>query len=103
MSYTITQYSKTQAAKLGVLIKPSTVMGKKIDVFNSKGEKLASIGAIGYSDYPTYLKNKGKEFADKRRKAYKKRHESDRHVKGSAGYFTDKILWVFIIFIINFM
>ena len=93
MSYRITQYSKTQAEKLGVTIKPSSVQGKKIDVFNKKGEKIASIGALGYSDYPTYLIEKGKDFADKRRKAYKDRHESDRHVRGSAGYYADKILW----------
>jgi hypothetical protein len=93
MSYRITQYSKTQAEKLGVTIKPSSVQGKKIDVFNKKGEKIASIGALGYSDYPTYLKDKGKEYADSRRKLYKERHESDRHVRGSAGYYADKILW----------
>jgi hypothetical protein len=103
MSYKITQYSKTQAEKLGVTIKPSSVQGKKIDVFNKKGEKIASIGALGYSDYPTYLKEKGKEYADNRRKLYKERHESDRHVRGSAGYYADKILWVSIIFIINFL
>jgi hypothetical protein len=93
MSYKITQYSKTQAEKLGVTIKPSSVQGKKIDVFNKKGEKIASIGALGYSDYPTYLSEKGKEYADKRRKLYKERHESDRHIRGSAGYYADKILW----------
>ena len=93
MSYRITQYSKTQAEKLGVTIKPSSVQGKKIDVFNKKGEKIASIGALGYSDYPTYLSEKGKEYADKRRKLYKERHESDRHIRGSAGYYSDKILW----------
>ncbi len=29
----------------------------------------------------------------KRRKLYKLRHEKDRHLKGSAGYFSDQILW----------
>ena len=38
-------------------------------------KKVASIGAIGYGDFPTFKKTKGKEFADKRRIAYKKRHE----------------------------
>ena len=33
MSYKITTYSKRQAKKLGVTIKPSKVKGKKIDVF----------------------------------------------------------------------
>jgi len=93
MAYSIKAYSKQQAAKLGVVIKPSTVQGKKIDVFNKKGDKLASIGALGYGDYPTFMAEEGKEYADRRRKAYKMRHEKDRHVRGSAGYFADKILW----------
>jgi hypothetical protein len=93
MAYTIKAYSKQQATKLGVVIKPSTVQGKKIDVFNKKGEKLASIGALGYGDYPTFMAEEGREYADRRRKAYKMRHEKDRHVRGSAGYFADKILW----------
>jgi hypothetical protein len=93
MAYSIKSYSKQRAAKLGVIIKPSTVQGKKIDVFNKKGEKLASIGALGYGDYPTFMAEEGKEYADRRRKAYKMRHEKDRHVKGSAGFFADQILW----------
>jgi hypothetical protein len=97
MSYKIKPYSYTQAEKLGVTIKPSKVSGKKIDVFNKNGEKLASIGAIGYGDYPTFISEKGKDYADKRRKAYKTRHESDRHVRGSAGFYADKILWILLI------
>lgn len=101
MSYTITAYSKRQAKRLGVTIKRSTNKKKKIDVFKKvKGKdgkmtlkKLHSIGAISYGDFPTFKKTKGKEFADKRRKAYKKRHEKDRHVKGSAGFYADQILW----------
>ena len=77
----------------GVTIKPSTVEGKKIDVFNKKGEKLASIGAIGYGDYPTFWEQKGKEFADEKRRLYKMRHAKDRVVRGTAGYYADKILW----------
>jgi hypothetical protein len=93
MAYRIKPYSFRQAAKLGVKIKPSTVQGKKIDVFNQKGEKLASIGAIGYGDYPTFWEQKGKEFADEKRRLYKLRHAKDRVVRGSAGYYADKILW----------
>ena len=92
MSYTITSYSKNRAKALGVVIKPSTRKGKKIDVFKNK-KKVASIGAIGYGDFPTFKKTKGKEFADKRRIAYKKRHEKNRKKKGTAGYYADQILW----------
>ena len=49
-------------------------------------------------DYPTYmrLEKEGKVekgTAVKRRKLYKQRHESDRHTKGTNGFYADKILW----------
>lgn len=91
--YKITQYTKNKASDYNVVVKPSKVEGKKIDVFNKKGEKIASIGAIGYGDYPTYLKQKGKTYADERRRLYKIRHDSDRHKRGSAGWYADKLLW----------
>lgn len=93
MAYRIKPYSYRQASELGVTIKPSTVKGKKIDVFNKKGEKLASIGAIGYADYPTFWEQKGKAYADEKRRLYKLRHAKDRVVRNSAGFFADKILW----------
>tara|TARA_R110002167_G_scaffold33431_2_gene107325 strand:- start:876 stop:1163 length:288 start_codon:yes stop_codon:yes gene_type:complete len=92
MSYTITSYSRSQAKKLGVVIKKSTNKKKKIDVFKD-GKKISSIGAIGYGDFPTFKKTKGKEFADKRRKAYKARHAKNRNKVGTNGYYADKILW----------
>lgn len=91
-AYTITNYTKQQAKKLGVVVKPSSVKGKKIDVFKD-GKKVASVGALGYSDYPTYMKTKGKAYADERRRLYKIRHSKDRNVKGSDGYYADKLLW----------
>lgn len=90
--YKITAYTKRQAKKLGVTVKPSRVGGKKIDVFK-RGKKVASVGALGYKDYPTYLKTKGKKFADIRRKMYKARHEKNRKVVGSSGYYADRLLW----------
>jgi len=90
--YEITEYSKQQAKKLGVQIKPSTRKDKKIDVFKNR-EKVASIGAKGYKDFPTFKKEKGLAFAEERRRLYKERHEKDRHKKGSAGFYADKILW----------
>ena len=92
MKYKIKPYSFKQAKKLNVVIKPSNVKGKKIDVYKNN-KKLVSIGALGYKDYPTYIKERGKKYADERRKLYKKRHEKDRKVRGSAGYYADKILW----------
>jgi hypothetical protein len=93
MAYTITSYTKEQARKHNVVVKPISVKGKKIDVFNKKGEKLASVGALGYSDYPTFIKEKGLTYANERRRLYKERHDKDRHEKGTAGYWADKLLW----------
>ncbi|MSP70536.1 MAG: hypothetical protein EXR20_09705 [Bacteroidetes bacterium] len=92
MAYSIKQYTKNKAKQLGVEVKPSKVKGKKIDVFKN-GKKLVSVGALGYSDYPTYITEKGKEFADKRRTLYKIRHKKDKDVKGTKGYYADKLLW----------
>jgi len=90
--YNITSYSKNQAEKLGVQIKPSTNKLKKIDVFKD-GKKVASIGSLGSYDYPTFMKEKGLKYANIRRKLYKARHSKDRNVINSNGYFADKILW----------
>jgi len=92
MAYTITAYTKRQATKYGVKVKPSKVKGKKIDVF--KGDKkVASVGALGYNDYPTDIKKKGKKYADERRRLYKKRHTKDRTKRGTPGWYADKLLW----------
>lgn len=93
MPYYITPYTKRQAKKYGVVIKPSRVNGKKIDVFDKSGKKLASVGALGYGDYPTFMRKKGKEYADSRRKMYKIRHQKDRHKRGTPGFWADKLLW----------
>ena len=92
MSYTITQYTRNQAKKLGVSVKRSTNAKKKLDVFKN-GKKVASVGAIGYKDYPTFMKTEGKEVADKRRKAYKSRHEKNRHKVGTNSYYADKLFF----------
>lgn len=90
--YNITNYSKQQAKKLNVSIKPSENKNKKIDVF--KGDVLvASIGAKNYKDYPTYINEKGLSYANERRQLYKARHNKDRKIKGSNGWYADKILW----------
>jgi len=77
--------AKERAKTLGVTVKASTRKNKKLDVFKD-GEKIASIGDIRYSDYLQH----GDE---QRRKRYKQRHEKDRHVPGTAGFYADRILW----------
>ena len=92
MTYKITNYTKDKAKKLGVEVKVSKVKGKKLDVFKD-GKIIASVGALGYSDYPTYIKDKGKDYANKRRTLYKIRHKKDKDVKGTKGYYADRLLW----------
>ena len=92
MDYKILPYTYKQAEKLGVTVKPSTNKNKKIDVFK-KGKKIVSVGAYGMKDFPTYLKEKGKDFADDRKRLYKLRHKKDLSVVGSAGYYANNLLW----------
>ena len=91
MSYKIKNRQLMNAKKLGVQIKASNLKSKKLDVFKND-KKIASIGSRGYTDYSTMLL-KNKTQADKRKKAYKSRHEKNRKVLGSTGYYADKILW----------
>ena len=90
-SYNITQYSKLRAKELGVNIYPSKKPNKKIDVYKD-GVYVCSIGAKGMMDYPTYIINEGKKYADERRKLYWLRHKDD-NVKGTKGWYALNILW----------
>ena len=97
MAYRIKPIQRRKARALGVEIKPSTNPKKKLDVFKA-GKKIASIGGKGYKDYATYLEmeEKGRVprgTAKMHQEAYKARHDNDRHVYGSNGYYADKILW----------
>jgi hypothetical protein len=92
MLYNIKPYTYNQANKLGVVVKPSTNKTKKIDVFK-QDKKVASVGANGMMDYPSYLESRGAKYAKARRQLYKMRHEKDRNIKGTAGYYADKLLW----------
>ena len=87
--YHISPYSYNRARQLNVEIRPSTHKGKKIDVFKNNNY-ICSIGALGYNDYTTYLRDKGLEYAKKRRFLYRKRHQNDKSV---AGFYAREILW----------
>ena len=56
-------------------------------------KKIASIGAIGYTDKPTWTQKEGLMYANERAKLYKLRHYKDIMKKDSNGYWADKILW----------
>lgn len=83
--YVIQEYSKQQAKKLKVELRLSSNKKKKIDVY--KGDKkVASIGAIGYSDYATT--------GDKeKRRLYRLRHKGEEKKIGSNGYYAWFLLW----------
>jgi len=91
MGYKILQFTKDRAKELGVEIRVSTKKNKKIDVFLPN--KIISIGASSYFDYPHYLQEFGKEYADEKNEAYIKRHKKDVDVKGTAGWYASRLLW----------
>jgi len=94
--YQIRPYTKAQARKIGVTVRPSKRKGKKIAVFKN-GKKVADVGATGYKDYPTYmeLEKKGKVpkgTAKQKQRQYKARHVY-RNRKNTAAWYADKLLW----------
>jgi len=91
-AYKITAYTRRRAKTLGVKVVPSANPAKKIDVFK-QGVHVASVGARGMADFPTHAARRGWDFARTRRRLYRQRHERDRHVRGSPGWYADKLLW----------
>jgi len=90
--YNILPYTYKKAKDLGVDVYPSKNKKYKLDVFKNNSF-LFSVGASGYKDYPTYIQEKGLEYANQRRTLYKKRHQKDRTVIGSRGWYADNLLW----------
>ena len=90
--YKITDYSLNKARQLNVTIRPSGNKKKKIDVIKD-GKVIASIGSKSYKDYPTYIEENGKAYADHRRKLYKIRHKKDLNNKKGNGFWSNAILW----------
>jgi hypothetical protein len=74
---------------------PSTVQGKKYDVFDKDGKKLASFGALGYEQFHDKIGHYSSQNHEdpKRRARYALRHRKDIHNKPHAGYFAYKYLW----------
>ena len=73
-------------------VKPSHKPEKKIDVFR-EGHLIGSVGAKGMGDYPTFLREKGRDYAEERRSLYKARHQKDRTKRWSKGWLADRLLW----------
>jgi hypothetical protein len=91
--YHITDYTKQQAKRLGVQVFPSDNPKYKLEVYDKNGLFITYCGANGFKDFPTYVEEKGQEYAKRRRELYKIRHEKDRHKVGSRGYYADQLLW----------
>jgi len=90
-SYRISSYTRSKARSMGVEVRPSSVKGKKIDVFRH-GKKVASVGALGYNDFTTFSR-KSPSLAKERRRLYHLRHNKDEHKVGSPGYYAARLLW----------
>jgi hypothetical protein len=93
MVYDIKEYSYKKAHEMDVFIKPSTNPKYKIDIYTTGGRYITSIGAMGYSDYPTYLEKEGKKYAEYRRALYHYRHKKEADKIGTRGWFAMNILW----------
>jgi len=91
--YKIKPYTLEKARELDVVVKPSNIKKKKIDIYNKKGEYITSVGHISYSDFPTYIESKGFDYALKRRDLYKIRNNKYRHIVGSDSWYADNLLW----------
>jgi len=87
--YQVRPYHLQQAKKLGVEIQPSRKGNYKLDVYMN-GKYLASIGDRRYGDYATYKEEKGKAFAEERRRLYRLRHQNDKSLRGLLAKF---LLW----------
>lgn len=93
MSYNITPYTLQRARELGLKVSASDNPKYKIKVSDISGKFLFNGGDPKYSDYPTYIKTKGKEFADNRRRLYRIRHQKEINKPGSRGSIIAYLLW----------
>lgn len=91
-NYEITEYTRKRASELGVTVRLSTKATKKLDVLRD-GKVIASIGGLGYADYPTFIKSHGVKYANERRKAFYQRHAKSISVKHSPAWFAAELLW----------
>lgn len=92
--YNIRPYTYKRAKELGVVVKPSQKLNKKIDVFDKRDDQyITSVGDNRYGDYAMYLETKGKEYADKRRAAFHKRFKTSEIKPYTNIYYSAKLLW----------
>ena len=83
--YNIKQYSYAQAKKFCVNINLSKTPNKQIDIYKD-GIYICSIGDNEMMDYPSYIIDDGKKYADERRRLYHIIHKQDSKV-GTKGWY----------------
>lgn len=99
MEYKINKRQLQLANKLGVMIYPADVKSnKKIEVYDSQGLYMFSIGDNSYNDYFKYKdaeksKELSKGVAKWRRSLYLDRHRAELDKDGSKGWFSAILLW----------
>lgn len=91
--YHILPYTYEKARLLNVKIFPSKNPKYKIAVYDNNNKYITHVGSSNYFDFPTYIQERGLQYALNRRRLYQIRHENDRHKKGSRGYYADQLLW----------
>jgi len=93
MEYNILPYTYKRARQLNVVVYPSDNPKYKLEIYDETGDFMYYGGAAGYSDYPHYIESHGKEYADKRRLLYHKRHKKELDKVWSRGWVVSKLLW----------
>lgn len=89
--YKILDYSYARANQIGVIIKQSEKAGKKIDVFDLNNDYICSVGALGMSDFPTYIETHGLEYANERKKRFYQRFKNIK--TGTKLWYSAILLW----------
>ena len=74
--YKITPYTYQKAKEIGVEVHPSHKKNKKIDVYMDS-KYIKSIGHSKYGDFPSFVRDYGKEYAEERRRLYHGRHKKN--------------------------
>ena len=93
MSYVLLPRVKRNAKELGLTVELSSNPRYKIEIYDNQGIFMYYGGAAGFGDFATYLYERDKEFAEKRKKAYEARHKKEIQKTGSRGWVIYKLLW----------
>ena len=92
-TYEIQPYTHLIAYKYGVKAVVSKNPNKKIDVLDFNDNYICSIGDIRYKDFPTYFKERGAAYAERRRDLYHRRHSEHKDKIGSKSFYASRLLW----------